>query len=159
MIDVREAKSYEAEVLSNLAMRSKAYWGYSQNFLEACSKELLISEEMISSDESHYEVAEDNGIIVGFYALGNISSLDIEVDFLFVEPKNIGTGLGRILMELAKKKAKACGGRTLIIQGDPNAEKFYLAMGAKLTGQRESTSVPGRYLPTFSIDIVGDDIS
>lgn len=45
------------------------------------------------------------------------------------------------------------GATKLIIQGDPNAERFYLAAGAVLTGTRESGSIPGRYLPTFAINL------
>ena len=40
-----------------------------------------------------------------------------------------------------------------MIQGDPNASKFYEAAGARLVGTRESGSVPGRDLPLYEIDI------
>jgi hypothetical protein len=38
---IREAVSSEAALLSALAMRSKAYWGYSSDFMEKCRAELL----------------------------------------------------------------------------------------------------------------------
>ena len=41
----------------------------------------------------------------------------------------------------------------MIIQGDPNAKNFYLKVGAKLIGERESASIPGRYLPVFIINL------
>ena len=48
------------------------------------------------------------------------------------------------------------GFKRLIIQGDPNAEKFYLASGAKRVGEQESASVKGRYLPLFHHDLGTD---
>jgi hypothetical protein len=45
------------------------------------------------------------------------------------------------------------GATKLIIQGDPNAERFYIAAGGVRTGTRESASIPGRFLPTFAIDL------
>jgi len=159
MIEIREADKKEAESLSSLAMRSKSYWGYSSEFMEACRQELLVTEEMIESDINYYAVAEDKGATVGFYSLSDLSESNIELGLLFVEPKHIGTGIGRILIEHAKNHAIACGGRTLHFQGDPNAEEFYKAIGATLTGKRESSSISGRFLPTFSISLASEGVA
>ena len=158
MILLREAEKKEANELTGIAMRSKAYWGYSEEFMTACKQELRGNGNMICNKNSLYVIAEDNGVIAGFYALGNVSSANIDLDLLFVEPEYIGSGIGRTLIENAKQRAIRFGGRTLHIQGDPNAASFYyLAMGAELTGQRESASIPGRYLPVFSIKLIGKD--
>lgn len=159
MIVIREAEKNEATNLSSLAMRSKAYWGYSEEFMEACRQELSVSADKIESNDYHYAVAENQGVIVGFYALGNLSDSNIELEALFVEPKYIGSGIGRVLIEHAKNHAAANGGHTLLFQGDPNAEDFYRAVGATLTGKRESSCVPGRFLPTFSISLVSEDVA
>ena len=47
----------------------------------------------------------------------------------------------------------------MIIQGDPNAKNFYLKVGGKLTGERESASIPDRYLPVFTIDLTENNRS
>ena len=57
-------------------------------------------------------------------------------------------------MESAKQEARGLGAECLIVQGDPNAESFYRAAGGICTGQSESGSVPGRFLPLFRIDLV-----
>jgi len=94
-----------------------------------------------------------------FYSLSDLSASNIELGLLFVEPNHIGTGIGRILIEHAKNHAIACGGRTLQFQGDPNAEDFYKAVGATLTGKRESSCISGRFLRIFfkirGVDLVG----
>ncbi len=60
-------------------------------------------------------------------------------------------GVGKALMDHAKLQVSAEGGSKLVIQGDPNAEKFYEAVGGKLARERESSSIPGRYLPVFEL--------
>ena len=40
---IRSARPEEAETLSALALRSKAYWGYPADFMEACREELTLT--------------------------------------------------------------------------------------------------------------------
>ncbi len=153
MIHIRKAQGREAQSLSKLAMYSKAYWGYSDAFMQACRNELLVTEEMIKNKSSYYAVAEEQGELVGFYSLEGVTESSVELGLLFVEPKHIGLGIGRKLIEHAKNHAKVSGGVTLYFQGDPNAEGFYRAVGATITGKQESSSIPGRFIPTFSIPL------
>ena len=143
----------EAAEISSLAMRSKAHWGYSDEFMSACRAELTYSDAQIDSDDYEFYVCEAEGRITGFYALELLGSIDAELEALFVEPASIGQGFGRILIEHAKARAAALGIKQLIIQGDPNAESFYEAAGGVSVGQRESASIPGRFLPIFRIDL------
>ena len=149
----REAKPKEAKILSELAMRSKSYWGYSADFMEACRAELTVTSEKIQDSEFHFVVAESTGEVVGFYGVERLSPLQFELEALFVDPVHIGSGVGRVLMTHAKNFIAASGGSTLLIQGDPNADGFYRAVGAQLIGKKESASIPGRFLPMFLIEI------
>lgn len=150
---IRSAAASEAELLSALAMRSKAYWGYSSEFLEACREELSYSPDQIKSSKLLFAVAEVAGAIAGFYALDQLSPTEFELEALFVEPDHIGEGVGRALIGHAKAGAARRGGKSLIIQGDPNAVKFYQAAGGVHTGQRESDSIAGRMLPVFTVSL------
>lgn len=47
---VREAVVSEANELSQLALHSKATWGYSEKFILACKEELTISEDYIKNN-------------------------------------------------------------------------------------------------------------
>lgn len=153
VIQIRLVKTAERQQLNELALRSKAYWGYSQDFMDACRSELTITEANIVDPKLTYVLAELNGQIVGYYALEHTSKTEYELEALFVEPKYIGQGVGRKLINHAKERARNAGAKSITIQGDPNAKKFYLAAGAILIGERESESVAGRYLPEFSIDL------
>ncbi len=154
---IRNVELHEISYLSALATRSKAYWGYSAEFMTACQEELLISPNKLKNEKFFYMAGEYQGEIIGFYAIEHLSKSNFELEALFVEPKYIGTGIGTALITHAKSYAAAMGGHILIIQGDPHAEKFYQAMGGKIAGKRESASIPGRFLPTFSISLTGEN--
>jgi len=152
-IKIRSVTPDEATLLTELTIRSKAYWGYSAEFMNSCREELAVTPNKILNNRYFFRAAERASAVIGFYTLEQQSPVIIELDALFVEPNSIGTGVGKALMNHAIVSAKNRGGRTLKIQADPNASDFYLAAGAILTGELESLSIPGRFLPTFEIKL------
>lgn len=152
-ITIRAATVDDVATLSALAFRSKAHWGYSLEFMAACKAELTYSAEMISAPQYHFYVCEDGDDVVAFYALEVIASDQAELEALFVEPDRIGTGVGKLMMDHCKSVAVRLGVSTLTIQGDPNAEAFFIAAGANAAGYRESSSIAGRQLPVFRIEL------
>ena len=152
---VRPARPAEAPLLSQLAFESKAHWGYDAEFMRACREELTISEEELDREPSH--VAEIAGQAVGFYALAHLNEEEIELEYLFVDPRVIGQGIGRCLLEHAKQIAAELGYRDLVIVGDPHAEGFYVRLGARRVGTKPSASIPGRRLPLFELALARKD--
>ena len=150
---IRAARPVDAQALSELAVRSKGYWGYSHEFLEACRKELAVDPARIGAKDYSCFVAHDQNALVGYYSLEIIGDDSYELDALFVDPEYIGKGAGRSLMNHALEILRGRDAERLVIQGDPNAQDFYLAAGAKLIGSRASESIPGRELPLFEIEI------
>jgi predicted N-acetyltransferase YhbS len=151
---IRPADKEEAELLSALAFRAKAHWGYSFEFMAACRDELSIPVEDLDSDFFIYRVAEQDGVVVGYYGLERLSASVWELETLFVEPLHMGSGIGRLLMNHAKAIATKAGAEKMLIQSDPNAACFYQAVGSKPAGRRESASIPGRYLPLLILQLV-----
>jgi GNAT superfamily N-acetyltransferase len=145
---LRRALPGEAAAISELAQRSKAYWGYDQAFLERVRDQLTVGPERIR--DGHVVVAERDGVLLGFYQLGG-EPPDGELLDLFIDPAAIGTGLGRKLWEHAVQAARARGFRSLTLESDPNAELFYVHMGATRIGEREVA--PGRLLPVMRIEL------
>lgn len=152
-VSIRAATADDAATLSALAFRSKAYWGYSLEFMAACKAELTYSAEMITAPQYHFHVVQDGVDVVAFYALQVVGADKAELEALFVEPASIGSGIGRLMMDHCKAMAARLGVRTITIQGDPNAEAFYVAAGAEAAGYRESVSIAGRQLPVFRIEL------
>lgn len=147
---LRPARPDEADLLGPLALRSKAHWGYSPEFLDACRSEFTYpSADVVPR---RIVVAEAAGRLVGFYSLDGEPPRG-ELGNLWVEPGSIGTGIGRLLWRHAMEAARAAGFTALRIDADPHAEGFYLAMGAERVGQTPSGSIPGRLLPLLEVEV------
>ena len=153
VVPIRPATRGEAPFLSDLALRSKAHWGYSREFIEACRDELTYSDEQIGNAASSFAVAEVAGAVAGFCILELLSDAEFELAALFVDPDWIGRGIGRALLDYARRTTAECGAHTLVVQADPHALDFYVAAGAVVTGERESGSIPGRYLPILCLRV------
>ena len=139
----RAARVDEADLLTEVALRSKGYWGYDQEFLDACRAELTFRPEDVATRRI---VVADSSEIVGFYSIDG-EPPGGELGNLWMIPERIGTGLGRRLWQHAVASAREAGYTSLIIEADPNAVGFYEAMGADRVGEVPSGSVPGRTLP------------
>ena len=143
---IRRARPDEAAALSELAMRSKAHWGYDAEFLAACRDDLALSREDIASSPV-YIVADGVDAPLGYYRLVIQGDGVAVLDALFVEPAAMGQGVGGRLWRHAVSTAARLGCSEMVWQSDPQAEGFYLAMGARRAGETESTVTPGRILP------------
>ena len=73
---------------------------------------------------------------MGFYSLTTRPRPDL--NHLWVLPNAMGRGIGRALFEHAVTQARMLGLTSFEIEADPNAEGFYLRMGAKRIGANVS---------------------
>lgn len=147
---IRPARADEAGRLTDLALRSKSYWGYDAEFIELCRDELAVSgSEVVRRRAS---VADKDGSIVGFTTLEG-DPPEGALGMMFVDPGVIGQGIGRLLFEHAVAAGRDLGFTLLTIDADPNAAPFYRAMGATRTGSVPSGSLPGRVLPRMVLTI------
>ncbi|MCX4535092.1 GNAT family N-acetyltransferase [Streptomyces sp. NBC_00841] len=143
-MNVRPARRSEAEALTELALASKGHWGYDEAFLAACRDELTMHAADI--DRRRTAVAEEDGRVLGFTTLDGTPP-EGALGMMFVAPDALGRGIGRLLFEHTMTEARRLGFACLTIDADPNAEPFYLAMGAVRIGATPSGSIPGRELP------------
>jgi GNAT superfamily N-acetyltransferase len=139
-MDLRPARPGEAALLSDLALRSKAHWGYDAAFLERCRPVLTLRPGEVES--RHTVVAEDGGAVQGFYTIDGE-----ELGNLWIDPAHLRRGVGRRLWEHAVETARRLGRAELLVVADPHAEGFYRAMGAVRVGEVASEVDPGRRLP------------
>ena len=148
---IRRARPEESGYLTELALRSKAHWGYDAAFMAACRPALTISPERIAAEP--FFVLEENEQVLGYVAL-SVDGAEAELTNLFVEPWAIGHGRGKQLWQHAIHVARSLGGTRMRIESDPFAEPFFRAMGAERGGEAPSDAVPGRMLPllTYTLD-------
>jgi len=143
--EIRPAKVSEADLLTELALRSKSHWGYDADFIEDCRADLTLKPDYIAAHAVF--VIEEQGRVVGFYSLERQADNDVELMHLFVEPEAIGGGHGKRLWRHAVETARQLGFQEMVIGSDPFAESFYKAMGARRVGEVASIVRPGRMLP------------
>jgi len=134
------ARPEDAAFLSDLTLRSRAVRKYDAAFLARCHKPMRLSAETIL--RHRHSVAAADGRILGFYGF-EPEAEGVGLDCMFVEPGTIG----RALWQHAVETARRLGHAALIVVSDPNAEGFYLRMGARRVGARPSEIEAGRLLP------------
>jgi GNAT superfamily N-acetyltransferase len=152
---IRQAHVGAFQQLSELAIRSKAHWNYSAQFIQDWVDELTYTAEQILHPERWFFVMCSGSDIQAFYQLVKIKPEMLELDGLFVDPQLVGQGLGKTLIEHAVQLAINIGYSKIQIQSDPNATDFYIKMGCVQVGELESQSIAGRLLPLlhFELDV------
>ena len=148
---IRPARVAEATLLTDLALRSKAVWGYEASFLARCRLVMQVKTEALAA-QPHYVAEAASGSILGFYGFEDVDG-GVGLDYLFVEPDAIGMGVGTALWRHAVQTARALGHRRLVVVADPNAEGFYRRMGAVPVGAQPSDLLPGRLLPVLRFSL------
>src|SRR5262245_52461051 len=124
-MQLRPARPDEADLVSDLAVRSKAYWGYDDKFLAGSRVQLAVRAEDVTL--RRVTVAERDGVVVGFYALEGEPPVGV-LDLMFVDPDHLRGGVGRALWAHAVATARDVGLAEFTIDSDPYAEGFYQAM-------------------------------
>lgn len=149
-MEIIKANINDHKVLTDITKKSKAFWGYSYEDLESWSDALTITKDYIENNEV-YELIIDN-LIIGYYSYFIEENKDAKLDNLFILPDFIGKGLGKVLMNNFLNKMKESNIKNIILEADPNAEKFYKNFGFIKIGQIE-TSIKNRFLPIMELKI------
>jgi hypothetical protein len=129
-IQIRQSREEEALALTDIRVRSKGYWGYPPEILESWRPAMVVTLDYIRSTTMRSILLD--GELVGFYALKKEEGL---LDHLWLVPEVIGLGLGRLAYTHATQLAREIGMREFLIISDPDAEGFYLKLGAKKVGE------------------------
>lgn len=146
---VRRASPADAPLLSEIALRAKASWGYTRAFMERVRSALAVSADYVG--KSPVYVLLDRGTIVGFFGFSQQSGETVLSDF-WIDAPAIGNGYGRAMWRHAVKRARANAYRSFLIHSDPNAEGFYLHMGAERVGTRIAPE-SGREVPLLRYEL------
>ncbi|MEZ5823633.1 MAG: GNAT family N-acetyltransferase [Geminicoccaceae bacterium] len=144
-VRIEPARPDDLERLGQLALRSKAHWGYDRDFIEACREELSVPPSALVQDI--LLVARQQERIRGFVRMDRLSPAELEA--LFVDPGHMGQGLGRKLFDAAMAHCRAS---RIVVASDPHAVGFYESIGFRADGMTPSGAIAGRMLPRLVYD-------
>jgi len=130
-MQIIRAKPDDAPGLTEIAFAAKRHWGYPEHWMEHWHEALTITPEAILKHEFYAAIVD--GRIAGFHALAR-KEHRLELLHLWVLPQAMGGGVGRSLFLHAVERTKALGFRELEIESDPNAQGFYVHLGARRVG-------------------------
>ncbi len=148
-MNIERALSSDAKRITELTIQSKDYWNYGPKQIEEWRDELTITPEYINENQVYKLKITDK--LIGFYAYRPENQKKVKLNFLFVEPEYIGKGYGKLLLsDFLKRIGKKF--EKVVLDADPNAEKFYRRMGFKVIGQLKS-SIENRSLPIMEFRI------
>ena len=148
LVVIRRGDAAEGARLKELAIASKAHWGYDLervrewadqgDFTPAALQKLALF------------VAEIDGRAIAWASVEPRGETAWLAD-LWVEPQWIGNGIGSRLFGEAAEHARGAGARALEWEAEPNALGFYEKMGARPVG--ESRSEWGRMLSVMRVEL------
>jgi GNAT superfamily N-acetyltransferase len=151
-LSYRPARVADVEELSRVAEAAKRQWGYPDEWIELWRDQLQYTADTLARQDVY--CAELDAAIIGVVSI-SIDADVAELEGLWVLPAYGRRGVGRALMNLATAQAASRGAHVLRVVSDPNAEGFYLALGARRVGYSESLPA-GRRLPCLELDLTPD---
>lgn len=136
--------------LTEITKKSKAYWGYSEEQILKWSNNLTVTIGYIENNPV-FKLIDANEII-GYYSYIRQENQQVKLDNLFIIPEYIGKGLGTYLMNdfLERMSIEKC--QKIVLDSEPNAEKFYRKIGFKKIGEFE-TSIKNRFMPIMEMKL------
>ncbi|MEZ5319015.1 MAG: GNAT family N-acetyltransferase [Vicinamibacterales bacterium] len=148
---IRRARPADAAVLSDLARRAKASWGYPAPWLDAWRAELTVSPDYLAAQTAF--VADIDGRPAGLCVIEDHGAR-WSLEHVWVAPEVQGRGVGRTLVARALDEAASRRPGPVEVLSDPHAESFYLRLGARRVGAVPAPmpGAPDRVLPRLLLD-------
>lgn len=130
---IRSAHLAERTALEDLQRRSSMHEPMYRAQLAAHPDAIELPAEQIRAGA--VRVAEQDGAVVGFAVLLAPFAGGCEVDGLFVEPDRMRSGVGRQLIDDAKRIARQQGATRIDVVANPQAVAFYERVGFSTSGE------------------------
>ena len=121
-IEIRRARLEDAEILTELSMRSKRSNGYDDAFMAACREELTVTAKHLC--EGEYWVAESDAVCGCASHVADTANRSGEVHAFFIDPKWQRKGIGRLLWRKLAERAREEGLTELYLDAAPFAVPF-----------------------------------
>lgn len=151
-ITIELASVLDCELLTQTAITSKQYWGYSDTLIEQWKDQLTITEESFAN--STIFKCFNEGEYIGFFAVKEKKDY-MQLDHLWLLPSHIKKGYGAQIMNRVKEYAHQRGSRYIEVYADPNSNGYYEKQGGQVIHQI-LTCVPGRMMNIYYLPVVDE---
>lgn len=149
-MNIQKAKPEDHIRLTEITKSSKAFWGYSEEQILAWNNQLTITIDYIINNPV-FNLVEENKII-GYYSYIIEENNQVKLDNLFILPEYIRKGFGTYLMNDFLQRVRNEKYQKVILDSEPNAERFYQKLGFKKIGESE-TSIKNRFIPIMEMNL------
>ncbi len=154
---IRQARLDELARINTLVLRSKASWGYTDHQMARWRADLHIDESAILRGAVY--VAELQDVLVGMFVVEpspDNPELTWQLAHFFVCPDYFGRRIGSALFAYAVDLAHRHDVHAILIDADPNAERFYWQQGARRSGTvaAPSDTDPARSRPQMVLSLI-----
>ena len=136
------AKAEDAKILTKIAIKGKSYWNYPGEWTKLWIEDLTITPAYINNNQVIKLIHDSE--IVGFYSL-EYKDTQLHIGHFWILPEYIGQGFGKNAFFDLQSRSIEMNEHVVKVISDPNAEGFYIKLGAKLIRSIE-TAIPGRKL-------------
>ena len=143
-----KAEIKDMEILNSICFDSKMYWNYPPEWMEKWKDELELKANDLLSQHI-FKMQEESGSIAGFCSVKE-NEAEYEILHLWIRPEFIGKGYGKYLLRESLHRV-AVKEKPVIVEADPNAEKFYASQGFTTFDYRQSYP-EGRLLPLMKME-------
>ena len=138
----------DIEILRDISIRSKAWWGYEDYLMEQFAASSILSSEQTEGANVVKACMEER--IIGWYRYLPRDG-KVELTDYWLSPEYIGKGYGGKMFQDLKEKVQRDGYDCIEFDADPNAAPFYEHMGCRIIGQ--SLSEWNRFIPRMRYDL------
>lgn len=136
----------DSELLSETAIMSKKFWGYTDEMIQLWKTDLEITNTYILKNKVVKVYA--GASFIGFFAIKWHADENPEIDHLWLKPENIRQNYGREIFNFVKDSLWSEGFHKATLTAEPNAKGFYEKMGGTVIGKFES-KIAGRFLEIY----------
>ena len=161
-IVINKAIVNDSRILTEISFAAKRHWKYPDSYYDLWKDELTITKDYIKHNIV-YKAQIEKDLTLGFYSIvENKSDLysgetfvkkGFYLEHLFIRPEYHKFGIGRLMIDHAKKISRNKGIGSLLIFVDPYAKGFYDKIGADNLYDSKS-SIPGRLIPVYALKVV-----
>lgn len=144
METLRFATEDQSDLLSELAYRSEAYWGYDEAYMNRFRLFYNVGKDFISHNTVC--VLEGGSDIIGFFGLSEKTE-EWQLEYFYITASHIGKGFGCRLWNMLIQKCREMDISCFEFVTSPQAVPFYEKMGAETIGYVESLLMRGRMIP------------